>query len=71
MTGPSIFLWIAASAAAVIANGTKTRLANGLSKFFIKGNPPDWPISWIWVFNNFILADEPFEKTLQSLETCV
>ena len=63
--------WRAASAAAVNANGTKTLLVNGLSKFFIKGNPPGCPIWWIWVFNNFILADEPFEKTLQSLETCV
>ena len=24
-----------------------------------------------WVFDNFILADEPFAKTLRSLETCV
>ena len=24
-----------------------------------------------WVFEKFILADEPFEKALRSLETCV
>ena len=31
----------------------------------------DCPILCKWVFDNFILADEPFEKTLRSLETCV
>ena len=46
---PNIFLWIfaslgaAAAAAAVNPNGIKKLLANGLSTFFIKGNP---------VFNN-------------------
>ena len=24
-----------------------------------------------WFFSNFILVDKPFEKTLQSFETCV
>ena len=39
---PNIFLWIVASvadAAAVIPNGIKTILANGLSQFAFKGNP--------------------------------
>ena len=40
---PKIFLWIAASvaaaAAAVDSSGIKMLLANGLSTFFIKGNP--------------------------------
>ena len=38
----NIFLWIATSVAdanAVNPNGIKTRLANGLSTFPIKGNP--------------------------------
>ena len=59
-------------------------LGNGLSTFPIKGNPvfnnspkhlprnpPDYPILCNWVFYNFILADEPFAKALQSFETCV
>ena len=33
--------------------------------------PPDWPILDNWFYDNFILADEPFAKALQSLETCV
>ena len=58
----------------------KTLLANGLSTFFIKGNPvfsngpktlpkilPDCPNLWHWVFDNFILDDKPSEKALQSL----
>ena len=42
VTDPKYFLWIAASVAdapAVNLNGIKTLLANGLSTFFIKGNP--------------------------------
>ena len=48
-------------------------LANGLSEFPIKGNPvfnngsislpknpPDCSVLSNWVFDNFILADEPF-----------
>ena len=59
-------------------------LANGFSTFPIKDNPvfsnglkslpknpPDCPILCHWVFDNFILADERFEKALISLETCV
>ena len=59
-------------------------LTNGLSTFFIKGNPvfsngpkslpknpPDWAILCNRVFDNFILANEPFAKTFPSLETCV
>ena len=37
----------------------------------IKGNPPDCPILCNWVLDNFLLTDEFFAKTLQSLETCV
>ena len=80
----NIFLWIAASvasAAVVNLNGIKTLLAKILSTFPIKGNPifsnshknlpenPDYPILCNWVFGNFVLADEPFEKTFWSLET--
>ena len=71
--------------AAVHPNGIKILLAsNGLSTFFIKGKPsfsngpkilpknhPDCPILCNSVFDNFILADETFAKTLGSLETCV
>ena len=86
MPGPNIFLWIFASVAdADVANpyGIKTLLANGLSTFPIKGNPvfcndpqsiprypPDCPMLWNWVFDIFILADEPFAKALRSFETC-
>ena len=34
-------------------------------------NPPDCSILCNWVFDNFILADEPFTKAWQSFETCV
>ena len=34
-------------------------------------NPPNCPIFSNWVFDNFILADEPFAKALGNLETCV
>ena len=57
---------------------------NGLSTFFIKGNPvfsngpkslpknsPDCPILCNWVLDNFTLADELFAKALQSLKNCV
>ena len=33
--------------------------------------PPNCTIWDRWVFNNFILADEPFAKDLWNLETCV
>ena len=68
----------------VILNWIKRLLANGLSAFpikdnlvFINGskslprNPPDFPILYNCVFNNFILADEPFAKAIRSFETCV
>ena len=83
----NIFLWIVAFVAdvdAVNPNGIKTLLANGLRTFPIKGNLvfnnglkillkicPDCPISYNWVFNNFVLADESFAKALRILETCV
>ena len=81
---PNILLWIAASvaaAAAVSGNGIKTLLANGLSKFFNKGNPvfsngpkslpknsPDCPVLCNWVFDICILADELFTKALKTLK---
>ena len=59
-------------------------LANGLSTFPFKGNPvfdngskslpknpPDCPNYCDEVLVKFILADQPFSKALQSLETCV
>ena len=79
--------WIAAffaDAAAINPNGTKTLLANVLKVFAIKyklvfcigsrslqRNPPNCTILDSWVFENLKLADKPFEKTLQILETCV
>ena len=33
--------------------------------------PTDCTILCNWVFGNFILADEPFAKTLRNFETCV
>ena len=55
----------------------KTLFANGLSTFFIKGNPffsdgpkslpknlPDCPILCNCIFDNFTLADELFAKVL-------
>ena len=80
------FLWIAASvanSAVVNPNRKKTLLANGFNTFFIKGNlvysngPKILPKnSWLSyfmqpVFENFILADEPFPKALRIFETCV
>ena len=81
---PNIFLWIAASvadAAAVDPNCTKTFLADGLSTFPIKShpifsngpksllkNPPHCPILCNWVFDDFVLADEPFPKALEALK---
>ena len=71
-------------AAAANPNGIKTLLANGLSTFFIKGNPvfsngpksllknpPDCPMLCNQLFDNFILAKELFSKALQTFETCV
>ena len=79
--------WIAASVVATTAvnpNGIKTLSANGLNAFLIKSNSvfsngpksqpkntPDCPILWNWVFDNFILAEEPFAKAFRSFETCV
>ena len=64
-----------ADVAAVNRNSIITLLANNLSTVFVKGNPsfsngykslsknrPDCPISCNRVFDNFILADEPFAK---------
>ena len=73
----------AAAAAAVNPKGIKTLLANGLTTFFINGNPvfsngpsdllrnpPDCIIFDNWVFDNLISADELFAKDLKRLETC-
>ena len=70
-----------ADAEVVNPNGIKTLLANGLSTFFLKGNPvfsigpnilpinlPDGLILCNWVFDNFILTEELFAKALQSLK---
>ena len=59
-------------------------LANGLNKRSFKGkpvfsngpgnllrNPPNCNILDSWVFENFILADEPFARAFQIFETCV
>ena len=34
-------------------------------------NPPDCPILWNCIFDDFILTDEKFAKALWNLETCV
>ena len=83
---PNIFSWIAASvadAATVTLNGIKMLLVNGLSAFPIKDNPvlsngpkclpekpPDCP-DCNWVFDNLILDEELFAKSLRCLETSV
>ena len=80
-------MWIAASvadAAAIDPNGIETLLGNGLSTFPINDNPvfsnglkrlpknlPNCTILCNWVFDDFILADEPFAKVLQSFETWI
>ena len=73
-----------ANAAAVNPNRIETLLAIGLSTFFIKDNPafsngpkcppknsPDYPILCNWVFDKFVLADEPFAKAAGSFVTCI
>ena len=79
---PKIFLHIPASAAvAVSPNGINTHLDNDVGTIFIKGklafgngsinlprNPSDYTISASQVFDNYILADKVFVKTLWSLE---
>ena len=70
-----------ADAEVVNLNGIETLIANGFSTFPIKcnpvfnncpkspsKNPPDCTILCNWLFENFILTDEPFEKALQSLQ---
>ena len=78
-----VFFWIR-DAAAVNPNCIKTFLTNVLSTFFIKGKPdfcngpknlpencPDCPIVCNWIFDDFIIVEEPFAKPLRSLETFV
>ena len=68
----------AANATAVNPNGIKTILAISLSTLSIKSksvfsngqkflprNPPNFTILDNWVFKNFMLADQPFKKTLR------
>ena len=68
--------------AAVNPNGITRLLANGFSTFFIKDKSifsnvpesqpklsPDCSILDNWVFDNFILTDEQFEKALRSVES--
>ena len=79
-----IFLCIALSAADATAVNTNSIKKLFASAFVIKEksvlsngprslpqNCPNCTILGSWVFNNFILADEFFAKTLQSLETSV
>ena len=33
--------------------------------------PPDRTVLYNWVFDSFVLVNEPFAKTFWSLETCV
>ena len=69
MPNPRMFFWVAASvsnAAAVIPNGNKTLLANGVSVSFINGkpaaikslrksrNPPSWLVIFLVVLSNKI-----------------
>ena len=79
----NIYVWVVESVAndsAVNPDGIKAFLANGLTKFPIKGNlvfnngpknSPDCSILCIWVFDNFVLAEELFSKALQRFETYV
>ena len=87
MPDPNIFWRIPASvtdAATVNTNGIKTLSAKGLSKLSVMDNPVfikdpkrqpkknlDFPILWNCIFDNFILADEPFAKALRRFGTCV
>ena len=82
---PKIFLWIAlsvANVAAVNSNSIKRLLANGLSTFSLKTMQFLVMVLNVYLeilliillfaidfFDNFILAHEPFGKTLQSLKT--
>ena len=79
---PNIFFWIAtfiADAPVLNPKGIKTLLGNGLSTLFSKGksvfsnsskslpkNHPYCPILYNWVFDNLILAGEPFSKALKT-----
>ena len=72
-----------AGASAVHPNGMKRLLANVLRAFFIKGKPclsnglispqnsPADTILGSWDFDNSILADQLFAKTLQSFGKCL
>ena len=84
---PKNFFWTAlffADVGGVDPGSIKTFLANGLSTFFIKGepvfsngpkslpkNPTHCTILCNWVFDNFILVDEGFLKAIWRLENCL
>ena len=71
---------VSVSDAAIIkSNGTKSLLANCLSIFAIKGKPnfsngprslprnlPAFTVLGSWVFEKFVLADEPFAKAYKT-----
>ena len=88
---PNIFLWIAASIAAVNPYCIKTLFTNDFSTFPIKDNPvfnnglkslpknpPDFPVLFNWVFDNFMkdyfrslkITSVPFLITNFSLLIC-
>ena len=73
-------VFFSVAAAAVDLNGIKTLLASGLSTYFINSKPtfisgrrhsPYCFIFHIWVFDNFILADNLFAKALWRFTTCL
>ena len=84
---PNIFLYIPASAADAAAfnpKGINTLLANGVSTFFINGNPvfnkgpsilpkntPDCIIFDNSAFENLTSTDELLANALRILETCL
>ena len=68
-----MLLWILAStvdatdALTLLANGWDTLFINGKSTFVngstsVPKNPPDCIVFYIWVSDNFILADKLFAK---------
>ena len=62
----------------VFSNGFRTITKNWfafnenvLKPFSLSKNPLDCSILYNWDFDNFILAEKPFEKVLKSLKTCL
>ena len=60
----------------LLINGLST-FPNKRNQFLSKGskslskNPPDCPIFCIYVFDNFVLAEELFAKALRNFESCI